>query len=135
MLRKTFLAAILCVVLSATEASAHVILGSTWYSDGTRTKTVHAGDTIKAYATGAIQNVPYRLVICSAGVAHPAHACEGGINQIVNPTIVYAGPSGIIGGVTGSVTYNVPGTYQLVFFDSSVNEATGTGGATITIVS
>lgn len=107
-----------------------VVAGSTWYSDGTKTRTGSTGAVIAAYAVGALQNVPYRLVL---GTGDPLHACTT-VLQVLNETIVYAGPSGLIGRVSGTLQPGLdPGTYKLCFEDSSSGNGTGTGGATFTV--
>jgi hypothetical protein len=112
-----------------------VVAGSTWYSDGTRAKSGPVGTEIRAYATGAIQNVPYNLVLGGAGTTgHDTHACMVTFDTL-NPTNVFAGPTGIIGTVRGTVhATTAAGTYQLCFKDSSASNSTGTGGATFTVI-
>jgi hypothetical protein len=135
-LRKTVAGlAVFALMLCVTPASANTAAGSTWYSDGTRSKTVQPGTTIKVYATHAIQGIPYRLVFTypHPDPAHATHPCMGPIAQVVNPTIVYAGFNGIIGMVRGVVTHDVPGWYTLCFADASGQMLTATAGATITI--
>ena len=106
------------------------IAGSSWYSDGTKAKAGPPGTTISAYAVNAISGVPYRLVL---GLGSPTKACEA-IAQWINPTIVFAGPTGLIGRVTGTVPLGtLPGTYKLCFEDSSTGNLTGTGGTTFTV--
>ena len=112
-----------------------VVAGSTWYSDGTKAKSGPVGTQIRAYATGAIQGVPYNMVLGGAGsTGHDTHACMVTFDTL-NPTNVFAGPNGIIGTVRGTVNATtVAGTYQLCFKDSSPNNSTGTGGATFTVI-
>jgi hypothetical protein len=112
-----------------------VVAGSTWYSDGTRAKSGPVGTEIRAYATGAIQGVPYNLVLGGAGTSgHDTHACMETFDTL-NPTNVFAGPTGIIGTVRGTVhTGTTKGVYQLCFKDSSINNSTGTGGASFTVI-
>ena len=127
--------AIAAVVAVASIAWACTpVAGSTWYSDGTRTKSGPPGTQITARATGAVGGVPYHLVIGDMGTeGHSTHACMRTL-QVVNPAIVFAGPTGLISNVTGTVTWSVPGTYQLCFKDSSGNNSTGTGGASFTVL-
>jgi hypothetical protein len=107
-----------------------VVQGSTWYSDGTKAKSGPPGTRIAAYASNAFANVPYRLVL---GLGSSGKACEAPA-QWINPTIVFAGPDGLIGRVSGTVPLDtVPGTYKLCFEDSSTGNLTGTGGATFTV--
>jgi hypothetical protein len=112
-----------------------VVAGSTWYSDGTRAKSGPVGTEIRAYATGAIQGVPYNLVLGGAGgTGHDTHACMVTFDTL-NPTNVFAGPTGINGTVRGTVhAGTVPGLYQLCFKDSTPNNSTGTGGASFTVI-
>lgn len=106
------------------------VQGSSWYSDGTKAKSGPPGTPISAYAVNAFPNVPYRLVL---GVGAAGKACEA-IAQWVNPNIVYAGPSGLIGRVSGTVPLGtLPGTYKLCFEDASTGNFTGTGGTTFTV--
>ena len=106
------------------------VQGSTWYSDGTKAKAGPPGTRITAYAANAFSGVPYRLVL---GHGAGDKACEAPA-QWINPTIVFAGPTGLIGRVTGTVPLDtLPGTYKLCFEDSSTGNVTGTGGATFTV--
>ena len=109
--------------------STAVVQGSTWYSNGSKTGTGPNGTTISAYAVGAAQNVPYRLVL---GTGPTGKACATTV-QVLNPTIVFAGANGLIGRVTGTVQGVAPGTYRLCFEDSSAGNYIGTGGATFTV--
>ncbi|HET7719049.1 MAG TPA: CAP domain-containing protein, partial [Acidimicrobiales bacterium] len=107
-----------------------VVSGSTWYSNGSKTRSGPVGTAIQAYAVGAIPNVPYRLVL---GTGAADKACVTTV-QVINPTIVFAGSNGIIGRVSGTVQAGLaPGTYKLCFEDSSTGNYTGTGGATFTV--
>ena len=111
-------------------APTAVVAGSTWYSDGTKAKSGPVGTVIQAYAVGALANVPYRLVL---GTGSGTQACATTV-QVLNPTVVFAGPSGVIGRVRGTVQPGIaPGTYRLCFEDSSTGNYTGTGGATFTV--
>lgn len=108
-----------------------IVSGSTWYSDGSNAKAGPAGTRITAYAVGAFEDVPYRLVL---GLGASDRACQA-VAQIVNPTVVFVGPNRLIGRVTGTVPAGtLPGTYKLCFEDSSTGNFTGTGGATFTVV-
>lgn len=113
---------------SPAAGTTAVVQGSTWYSNGSKTASGPSGTTISAYAVGAIPNVPYRLVL---GTGASDKACVTTV-QVVNPTVVFAGPTGLIGRVTGTVNAP-PGTYKVCFEDSSTGNYTGTGGATFTV--
>ena len=107
-----------------------VVSGSTWYSNGSKSSSGPVGTTIQAYAAGALANVPYRLVL---GTGAPDKACAT-VVQVLNPAIVFAGSTGLIGRVTGTVQAGIaPGTYRLCFEDSSTGNYTGTSGATFTV--
>ena len=55
--------------------------------------------------------------------------------QVLNQTVVHAGPSGLIGRVSGTLQPGIEaGTYKLCFEDASPGNTTGTGGATFTLV-
>jgi hypothetical protein len=108
-----------------------VLRGTSWYSDGTTVKFGFPGTQVSAYAVQALQGVSYRLVL---GTGASDKACEA-IAQWVNPTVVYAGPSGLIGKVTGTIPAGtLPGTYKLCFEDASSGNLTGTGGTTFTVL-
>ena len=110
--------------------STGIVQGSAWYSDGTRAKSGPVGTVIAAYAVNAHANIPYKLVL---GTGAPDRACQT-IVQVLNPTTVFAGPTGLIGRVTGTVQPGIPpGLYKLCFEDSSTGNLTGTGGATFTV--
>lgn len=106
------------------------VQGSSWYSDGTKDKSGPPGTRITAYAVNVFPGVSYRLVL---GLGSSGRACEA-IAQWVNPTVVVAGQTGLIGRVTGTVPPGtLPGTYKLCFEDSSTGNFTGTGGTTFTV--
>jgi hypothetical protein len=108
-----------------------VVQGSTWYTDATKSRFGFPGTQISAYAVNTTPGVPYRLVL---GLGGPGTACEA-IAKWVNPTVVFAGPAGLIGRVTGTIPADtLAGTYRLCFEDSSPGNFTGTGGATFTVL-
>lgn len=109
---------------------AATVAGSTWHSTGAKTRSGPVGTTIRAYAVGAIPNVPYRLVL---GTGSFDKACVNTV-QVLNPNVVFAGANGLIGTVSGTVQSGIaPGTYKLCFEDASSANITGTGGATFTV--
>ena len=111
-------------------APTAVVAGSTWYSNGAKTRSGPVGTVIQAYAVGAVANVPYRLVL---GTGPADKACATTV-QVLNPTVVFAGSTAVIGRVGGTVQAGIaPGTYKLCFEDSSTGNYTGTGGATFTV--
>lgn len=105
--------------------------GSTFFADGTTTKSVVRGARISALATNAYQGVQYNLVIGSAG-GHPMHACMQ-LEYTVSYTVVLANANGFIGKVSGPAgNASLPaGTYMVCFRD--INGATATAAATLTL--
>ncbi|HWI03661.1 MAG TPA: PQQ-dependent sugar dehydrogenase [Acidimicrobiales bacterium] len=95
------------------------IAGSTWYSDGTNAKTPTGGTVIRAYATNALENVPYKLVIGTAGCAS--------VVAVLNETSVFAGSNGLLGRVTGTVPAGLPPGAYTVCFRNITGPATATG--------
>ena len=120
------------VALPSPGSTIEVVAGSTWYSDGTRHKSGPAGTVVTAYAVGALQGVPYKLVL-ALDDDFVGGQCVTTVREL-NATAVFAGPSGIIGRVRGTVPPGTPaGTYILCFKDSSMHQSTNTGGATFTV--
>lgn len=99
--------------------------GSSWYSDGTKSASGPAGTTIRVYATNAIAGVPYQLVTGRNGT-NSSQPCALDLVP-VNTAVVIAGPSGLIGRVTGTVN-RLPGTYQVCF--AQVDPVTGSRAVT-----
>ena len=107
-----------------------VVAGSTWYVDGSKTRSGPVGTQIQAYAVGALEGVPYRLVL---GTGPAGTACPS-VVRVLNPATIFAGPSGLLGRTTATIPTGVaPGTYRLCFEDASSGNFTGTGGATFTV--
>jgi len=127
--------AVAAAVLVASPSSAQVAFGITWYSDGTQGKAGPQGTQIKAYAVGALPDVPYQLVLGNDGndPGHASHACMATVD-VLNSSVIRAGSNGLIATVTGTVHNVPPGTYQLCFKDSSSNNLTGTGGTTFVVL-
>ncbi len=125
-------AGLLAVASLAWACTAPV--GSTWYSDGTQHKSGPPGTTVRVYATGAFTGVAYTLVLGDDGPTpgHAGHACMRTL-QVLNPNTRFANSSGFISTTVGTVTYSVPGTYQVCFKDNAEN-STGTPGATFTVI-
>jgi hypothetical protein len=86
--------------------------GSAWYTSGSKSASGPSGSTIRVYATNAIAGVPYQLVSGRNGV-NPSQPCALDLVP-VNPTVVFAGTNGLIGGVTGTLN-RLPGAYQVCF--------------------
>lgn len=107
------------------SASAAVIAGSGWYSDGTRTASGPAGTIVQAFAANAVQLVPYTLVLATAG-------CRN-VVAVLNGVTLYAGLSGLIGRVLGTIPLGTaPGVYD-VCFRNLTGPPTATGGLTFTV--
>lgn len=93
-----------------TPTSGTTVQGSTWYSDGSTSKSGPSGTSVSAYATGAIPNTSYKLVTGTNG-------CKTDLIA-VNNNIRYANSSGLISTTAGLVNRGV-GTYDLCFADTS----------------
>ncbi len=114
-----------------TNPGSVVTAGSTWYSDGTKTKTIASsvnGVLVKAYATGAIQGVPYKLYTARPS-RDGSRRCVVDVMPI-NTNVVYAGPNGLIGTTSGLVARN-PGTYDVCFY--AIDAGTYTGAITLIV--
>ncbi|HEX7277225.1 MAG TPA: cellulase family glycosylhydrolase [Acidimicrobiales bacterium] len=102
-----------------------VIAGSGWYSDGTRTASGPAGAVVQVYAVNAVQLVPYTLILGTAGCVD--------VVAVLNDATMYAGPSGLIGKVRGTIPLGTaPGSYA-VCFRNLTGPRTATGGLTFTV--
>ena len=88
------------------------IAGSTWFSDGTNNQSGPAGTTIRAYAVGAFQNVPYLLVTGRDG-GTPGQPCRVDLVP-ANTAPRYANSAGFVSTTVGTVN-RLPGTYQVCF--------------------
>ena len=112
-------------VASSPTSSRPVIAGSAWYSDGTQTASGTAGAVVQVYAVNAVQLVPYKLVLATA-------ACVDVVG-VLNDMTLYAGPSGLIGRVRGTIPPGTaPGSY-VVCFRNLTGPPTATGGLTFTV--
>ena len=96
----------------AAGTTTSTVAGSAWFSNGTKSASGASGTTISVYATNALANVPYQLVTGRSGV-NPSQPCALDL-VAVNTAVVYAGPNGLIGRVTGTVN-RLPGAYQVCF--------------------
>jgi hypothetical protein len=72
-----------------------------------------------------LAGVPYQLVTGRNGV-NPSQPCALDL-VAVNPAVVYAGPDGLIGRVTGTVN-RLPGAYQVCF--AQIDPVTGNRAVT-----
>ena len=101
------------------------IAGSTWYADGTTSRTGGVGAAVSAFATGAFQNTPYQMVLATAECTTPV--------AVLNPTTRFANASGFISMTRGTIPAGTPrGTYA-VCFRSTSGAPTGTAPATFTV--
>ncbi len=95
-----------------TTGQAAVVSGTSFYSDGTTSKTAINGTTVTVRAGGAYPNVPYQLV-AGTNAGNPGSACTSNIT-ILNPNIVTPGSTGIISNTIGTVNLT-GGTWQVCF--------------------
>lgn len=121
-------AEVLLALYGPKPGSTVTVAGSTWFSNGTRQMTVARNSTITARASGAVANVPYRLVTGTGTTNQP---CTSNV-VAVNSTTVYASPNGLIGNVTGPAP-SVPGTHQVCFRSTSGSPITVTASAVLTV--
>ena len=105
-----------------------VISGQTWYSSGAKSASVPAGSPVSLYAAGAIEGVPYRLTLSHLSDWPCLHRAA-----ILNPTVVAAGPNGLIGRVRGTIPPDTPaGNYTICFRHTGGTTATGVVNLTVT---
>jgi YVTN family beta-propeller protein len=105
-----------------------VISGQTWYASGAKSATVPAGSQVSLYAAGAVQGVPYQLTL-SLRSDWPCLFRAA----VLNPTVVEAGPNGVIGRVRGTIPPGTPaGTYTVCFRHTAGSTATGVVNLTVT---
>jgi hypothetical protein len=108
-----------------TATAAPVIAGSTWYSNGIQTASGPAGTVVQAYAVGTVQLVPYTLVLATAG-------CRD-VVAVLNESTVYAGVSGLIGKVRGTIPPGTPAGSYTVCFRNLTGPPTATGALPFTV--
>jgi hypothetical protein len=116
----------------AAGTTTSTVAGSTWYSNGTKVASGPSGTTVRVSGTNAVAGIPYQLVTGRNGV-NSGQPCALDLVP-VNAVVVYAGPSGLIGTVTGTVN-RLPGSYQVCF--AQADPVTGsravTGVVTFTV--
>ena len=108
------LAAMALLLPAAPASSSIAIIGFTWYSDGTYTKSGPTGTLITAYAVGARPNKPFRL---QTSAIRGGFACSDVLVQDVNPNVRMSTNGGIIGYTSGPITLPV-GNYELCFYET-----------------
>ena len=113
--------------LDLTAPTSTATSGSTWYSDGTNGQSGAPGATVRAYAVGAFQNVPYQLVLATSGCAATV--------AVLNPNNRFATSNGFIGTTVGTVPSGLqPGPYVVCFRSApSVSSPTATGTVAYTL--
>lgn len=113
--------------LASPPSTPVAIAGSTWYSDGTNARTGGTGATVSAYAVGAFVNVPYQMVLATAG-------CQTTV-AVLNPTLRYANSKGFIGATVGATPAGIPAGPYVVCFRSTpdISSPTGTGTVAFTL--
>ena len=108
------------------------VQGSTWYSNGTTSKSGPSGTVITAYASGALANASFKLVTGNdGGTGQP---CRFAI-QPVNASVRVASSRGFIPNTTGAIN-RTPVTWQVCFRqEGSGDPLKVTQVATITVTS
>ena len=103
--------------LAASAAPVHgsdIIVGFTWYADGTYVKSGPAGTVITAYATQTLANRPFELV--AAPVREGFLPCFRLFATVLNPNVRMSSTTGFIGNTSGRI--NQPaGNYQICFLE------------------
>lgn len=88
------------------------IIGKTWYTDGSGAKSGPPGTVITAYATNAVPNTNYNLVIGTDG-GNQAAPCSQNVS-LLNTNNRTSSGAGIIGSTGGSINV-ASGTWQICF--------------------
>ena len=126
-----FAAAVAVVAGSAAWACVPVI-GSTFYDDGSRSKTGVSNVALSAFALGASPGVQYYLVSGTNPNApnHDGHAC---MEQFVtmNPAVRIPNSRGFIP-TTGGTMNRIPGEWEICF--RSHGGSTSTSAAIYTVI-
>lgn len=124
------------VVLSVAFACTPPGNAQTYWSDGTTTnKSLAAGTRVSAYATLAIEGVPYKLRVGSTPANHQAqgHTCMN-VAGTINDTNVYANSFGTIAMTTGTIPSVAAGSYEVCFRDPSSSNGYSSRPALLTVV-
>ena len=113
--------------LDLTAPPATAVTGSTWYSDGSNAKSGGSGTTVRAYAVGAFENVPYQLVLATSGCASTV--------AVLNPNTRFADTSGFISTTVGTIPSGLPSGSYVVCFSSTpaISSPTATGPVAFTL--
>lgn len=135
--RKVVVALITCasvLLVASISWACTVRVGSTFFGDGTSSKSVVRGARITAFALGASPGVNYQLVMGTSTGGHAGHACMD-VAFIVNPNFRKSTLDGYVPNTSGPAGNSLTPktTYQVCFRDMDFgNEATG--AATLTII-
>ena len=112
--------------ISTSSSAPPVIVGSTWYSDGSNAKGGGAGTEVRAYAVGGFENVPYLLVLATPGCATQV--------AVLNPNTRFANTSGFISTTVGSIPAGLqPGPYVVCFRSTTGDPPVATGTVSFTV--
>jgi hypothetical protein len=110
---------------STSQGPAPVVAGSAWYSSGARTASGPPGTAVQVYAVNALELVPYRLVLATAGCSN--------VVAILSEATLYAGTSGLIGKVRATIpAVTLPGAY-VICFRNLTGPLTATAGVSFTV--
>lgn len=93
-------------------AIGSTVAGSAWYSDGTRSASGPTAPPSACTPPTRWPTFPTSSSPAPSG-ANTTQPCALDL-VVVNPTVVYAGPKGLIGRATGTVS-RLPGSYQVCF--------------------
>jgi hypothetical protein len=125
-----FAAAVL-VAAAAPAGAVGVIVGFTWYSDGSFSKSNASGVLITAYATQAKANTQYRLM--AAPALPTGEGCPDANKVNVNPNLRVSNSSGTIGNTSGPIT-GAPGNYHVCFYEPGTLSNSATAPVFFTII-
>ena len=133
-LRRLAAAAIVCVSFAVSTVPAGavgIVVGFTWYSDGTFVRTAPSGTSITAFASGARPGRQYRLMYAPTRPSGEPCPDLGKVN--VNPNVRQASAAGVIGNTSGPVV-GPPGDYHVCFYELGAISVTATAPVLFTIV-
>lgn len=124
------------VVLSVAFACTPPGSAQTYWSDGTTSqKSFAVGTRVGAFATGAIEGIPYRLVVGSTPPNHQAqgHTCMNMVGTI-NANNVYASSYGSIALTYGNIPNVAPGSYEVCFRDPTLGNGYSSRPALLSVL-
>lgn len=125
------------LVFASVAWACTAVSGSTFYSDGTQSKTLARGAAIGAYAVQAPAKTDGYILVIGHTTDNPTHGCMS-IDYTINNTVRYPNSSGFISTTVGTAGTASPaspaaGTYEVCFRDPTANNAYATSAATLAL--